>query len=96
MTASTFLPISGESVNIQDIKPQGTDIEYGDINIQTLNAFGGTTAIYTYYGGEEYDDGSVAGWYTDDGLAEVEFAPGTGLWIAGLDGATITFPAPEL
>lgn len=90
---ANMMPVS---VNLQDILPEGDGIEYGDINIQTLDAFGGTIDTYTYYGAEEYDEGSVAGWYTDDGLADVDFAPGMGLWVAGLDGATITFPAPEL
>ena len=91
MTAATFVPISGDGVGIQQILPAGDGIEYGDINIQTLDAFGGTIDTYTYYGAEEYDEGSIAGWYTDNGLANVDFAPGMGLWVAGLDGATLTF-----
>ena len=87
MTAATFVPVSDDGVSIQQILPTGDNIEYGDINIQTLDAFGGTVDTYTYYGAEEYNEGSAAGWYTDNGLADAAFATGTGLWVAGLDGS---------
>lgn len=85
MTGVTFLPVTGNGVDIQSIIPAGDNIDTGDVNIQTLNAFGQTDDMYTYYGEGEYDDDSVAGWYTDDGLASVSFAPGQGLWVAAPD-----------
>ena len=73
------------------------DVDYGYVNIQTLNAYGQTLATYVYYGADEWDDGSVAGWYNDDGLVDVTFAAGTGLCVAAPDAeTTITIPAPEL
>ena len=82
---------------IQDLLPKGDNVDSGDVNIQTLNAFGQTVDMYTYYGAGEYDDDSVSGWYTDAGLSEITFAPGQGLWVAAPDeSTTLTFPAPEL
>ena len=91
---ANMMPVS---MDIQDILPAGSNIDYGDVNIQTLDAYGRKVDMYTYYGEEEYDDGSVAGWYTDDGLADVSFELGQGLWVAAPDNeTTIQFPAPEL
>ena len=92
MTGCTFVPVAGGNVNIQDIKPTGDNIDTGDVNIQTLNAYGQTIATYSYYGADEWDDGSEAGWYDDDGLVDVSFAAGTGLWVAAPDAeTTLTF-----
>ena len=92
MTGATFLPVAGNGVDIQSIFPTGDNIDAGDVNIQTLDAFGRTENMYTYYGEGEFDDGAAAGWYTDDGLAIVSFAPGQGLWVAAPDGdTTITY-----
>ena len=88
MTGCTFVPVGGGDVNIQDIKPSGDNIDTGDVNIQTLNAYGQTVASYVYYGEDEYDDGCPAGWYDDDGLVNVTFAAGTGLWVAAPDAET--------
>ena len=97
LTGSVFVPVSGESVNIQDLIPAGPDIEGGNVYIQTVDAFGLTLNTYTYYGADGYDDGSAAGWYTDSGLAEVTFAAGEGMAIFAPDAETsVTFPAPEL
>ncbi len=92
MTGATFLPVTGSGVDIQSIIPAGDNINSGDVNIQTLNAFGQTVDTYIYYGEGEFDDGAAAGWYTDDGLADVSFAPGQGLWVAAPNGdTTITY-----
>ena len=97
MTGATFLPVAGSGVDIQSIIPTGDNIDAGDVNIQTLDAFGRTENMYTYYGEGEFDDGAAAGWYTDDGLANVSFEPGQGLWVASPDTPTsLQFPAPEL
>ena len=84
-------------VDLQDIVATGASVDEGTVNIQTLDAYGRMTAMYTYMGEDMYDDGYPAGWYDDDGLADVTFAPGTGLWVSGPDSSTsITIPAPEL
>ena len=82
---------------IQDILPVGDSVDGGTVNIQTLDAYGRTTAMYTYWGDDMFDDDCPAGWYDDDGRVDVTFAAGTGLWVAGPDSNTsITIPAPEL
>lgn len=87
-----FLPVSGGNINIQDIVPSGDSIDEGDVNIQTLDAYGRTTEAYVYYGEDMFDDGYPAGWYTDEGTAEASFTQGTGLWIAAPDAETsLTF-----
>ena len=97
MSSSTFVPVGGGDVNIQDIKPNGDSIDEGNVSIQTLDAYGRMVALYTYYGEDMYDDGYPAGWYDDDGLVDITFDAGTGLWVAAPDSATsITIPAPEL
>ena len=92
MTGGTFVPVAGGNVNIQDIKPNGDNIDTGDVYIQTLNAYGQKVATYVYYGQDEFDDDCPAGWYDDDGLVDVTFAAGTGLWVAAPDAeTTLTF-----
>ena len=92
MSGSTFVPVSGGNVNIQDITPAGDTIDEGDVNIQILDAYGRTTAAYVYYGADMFDDGYPAGWYDDDGIANATFATGTGLWVAAPDAnTTLTF-----
>ena len=84
------------SVSLQDIIPEGDDIDTdGAINIQTLSAGGRTVDTYQWidWGGE--DVGWMDGDYT---LVEnVNFAPGQGLWVQGSkDTEFLRFPAPEL
>ena len=92
MTSATFVPITGTDVSIGDIKLTGDTIDEGTVNIQTLNAFGVTTAMYTYWGDDMFDDDCPAGWYDDNGPVSVKFPVGTGLWVAGPDeNTTLTF-----
>lgn len=49
MTGCTFVPVGGGDINIQDILPAGSNIDTGDVNIQTLNTYGQTIATYSYY-----------------------------------------------
>lgn len=91
---ANMMPVS---INIQDIVPSGDDIDEGTVSIQTLDSRGATVDMYIYYGKDMWDDDMPAGWYTDDGLANVEFAAGEGLWVGAPDASTsIRFPAPEL
>lgn len=86
------------SINLQDIVPQGENINKdGGINIQLLNAYGVTTAKYQWIDWSADDD--VVGWC--DGNFElvtgVTFGPGQGLWVQGTkDTEYLRFPAPEL
>ena len=92
MSSATFVPVGGGDVNINDIKPNGSSIDEGDVNIQTLDALGHTVATYVYYGDDMFDDDCPAGWYDDDGAVDVSFPVGTGLWIAAPDAETsLTF-----
>ena len=83
MTGNTFVPVAGGDLNLQDIVPTGDSIDEGVVNIQTLDAAGRTTGMYTYWGDDMFDDDCPAGWYTDEERAEITFATGTGLWVAG-------------
>ena len=86
------------SINLQDIVPQGENINKdGGINIQLLNAYGVTTAKYQWIDWSADDD--VVGWC--DGNFElvtgVTFGPGQGLWVQGTkDTEYLRFPATEL
>ena len=92
MSSATFVPVGGGDVSINDIVPNGDSVAEGTVNIQTLDGFGRTTATYVYMGADMFDDGYPAGWYDDDGLADVRFSIGTGLWIAAPDSETsLTF-----
>lgn len=88
MSSATFVPVTGGNVNIQDIQANGASVDEGTVNIQTLDGYGRTTATYTYMGKDMFDDGYPAGWYDDEGLADVTFAPGAGLWIAAPNSET--------
>lgn len=92
MSGATFVPVGGGDVNISDIKLDGATIDDGTVNIQTLDAYGRTTAMYTYWGDDMFDDDCPAGWYDDDGAVGVSFPAGTGLWVAAPDSdTTLTF-----
>lgn len=88
MSSATFVPVGGGDVSINDIKPNGASVEEGTVNIQTLDGYGRTTATYIYMGADMFDDGYPAGWYDDEGVVDVTFATGTGLWIAAPDSET--------
>ena len=83
-------------IDLTGIIPGGK-YESGDINIQTLTASGATDKMYSFV--KDRKDN----WYwknddTGDTIAEgdVKFAAGAGLWISGVDGATLTIQAPTL
>ena len=92
-------------VNVADTKA-GVDLvsftpggEYsaGDIEIQTLTELGFTDKTYTFtkdrkgnWFWKDVDEGTTI----EEG--DVTFDPGKGLWVAGVDGATITIPGVTL
>ncbi len=82
-------------VDLHDIIPSGTYAS-GNICIQTLTPTGLRDKSYTYAYSKKQSR-----WYWYDGSkevlrGEVTFAPGKGLWVFGVDGASITFPGPTL
>ena len=73
----------------------------GKIQIQILDANGYTSQAYKYYKGMTRGAFTVDGWYdlTNGGMVTPDnnpsFPAGTALWFGGIDGATVTFPAPK-
>ena len=92
MLTGTFVDVSGaKEVDLTKIVTGG-DYASGDINVQTLTATGATDQMYSFVKDRK------GNWYwknddTGDKIAEgdVVFTSGTGLWIGGVDGATLTF-----
>ena len=83
-------------IDLTSIIPGG---EYGsgDIMVQTLTPAGLADKSYSF------NKDRKGNWFwsdvdTGDKIAEgdVKFAPGAGLWVYGVDGATITIPGPTL
>jgi hypothetical protein len=91
--AAGFIEVSGEGLNLTTIKPTADGTCAGDIYIEMLDSAGFTTATYYWYQGSR---GKEDGWYNDDDemigedVDDITFAPGTGLWLTGIDGDTLT------
>ena len=87
-----FTPVQ---IDLLSIIPGG-DYASGDIVIQTLTAGGLADKTYSFVKPRRGD----WQWQNDDDETVEEgtvfFAPGKGLWVAGVDGATITIPGPTL
>ena len=98
MTGAQFFNIGATTdVNLQDIKPTGEDTS-DNVIIQTLDAYGHGVAMYNWvdYAG---DSGDQEAWIDTDTfeIVDVDFAPGTGLWVDGSSTEqSLRFPAPEL
>ena len=84
------------TVDLQDIVVEGKDIATdGEINIQLLDAYGRTTAMYSWIDW----DGEPTGWCNGDFevVEGVTFNAGQGLWVGGTTTTQyLRFPAPEL
>lgn len=86
------------SINLQEIIPTGNDTS-DNVIIQTLDAYGHGVAMYNWvdYAG---DSGAQEAWIDTDTfeiVTDVDFAPGTGLWVDGTSTEQgLRFPAPEL
>ena len=65
----------------------------GDIYIEILDSLGYTEQTYYWY---QNSFGKDDGWYNDDDdmigvdVDDIVFAPGTGLWLTGIDGEELT------
>ena len=84
------------AIDLTAIVPNGT-YTANAISVQTLNYDGTTDKYYSF------TKDRSGNWFwkdidTGSKIAEgdVVFAPGQGLWISGVDGATLTFPGPTL
>ena len=84
------------AIDLLDLIPGG---EYGsdDITVQTLNFDGTTDKMYTF-GKDRRGNWFWSDVDTGDKIEEgdVVINPGQGLWIGGVDGATLTIPGPTL
>ena len=76
----TFEGVGTDSINIQDIKPIGDDVDgEGGINLQTLTASGTAGDVQLAW----WDDGSDSGWYDEnDDTPDTFISKGTSLWIS--------------
>ncbi len=88
------------SVQIQEILPTGllSNQLSDNVFIQLLDDVGHATTTYFWIDYAENESGdTVEAWVdADDAIADVNFAPGQGLWVQAIDGASLRFPAPEL
>ena len=76
----TFEGVGTDSINIQDIKPVGEDVDGdGAINLQTLTASGTAGDVQLAW----YDDGTDSGWYdASDDTPDILITKGTSFWIS--------------
>ena len=76
----TFEGVGTDSINIQDIKPVGDDVDGdGGINLQTLASDGTAGAVGLAW----YDDGTDSGWYDEnDDTPDTLITKGTSFWIS--------------
>ena len=100
--ATQFYTIGKDGVSLLDLTFDTSAQEKiaGTLKIQLLDANGYTTQYYEYYKGGR-GTYSVDGWYgSAEGCRITEdnnpsFPAGQALWFGGIDGATVTFPAPK-
>ena len=85
LTGPQFISTGGGAFNLADLKLVSSADLAGNVEIQTLNNWGGT-------GDEDYLwDGSK--WIDGDGnpVSDITFAPGKGLWVYNYSGEAVTF-----
>ena len=85
------------ATDIQSIIPVDGEGEYigdGDINIQFASPLGLLQVAYAYYGKDEYDDDTPAGWYDEmeDELAVYTFSAGEGFKVSAGKAGFLRFP----
>ena len=83
------------ALDLTSIVPGG-EIASEDVTIQTLTAEGRSDLFFSFYKPRRGDFRWVDNDGNDVAEGDVTFAPGKGLWVAGVDGATITIPGPTL
>lgn len=89
MTTATFTPISGDSINLQDLIPAGEGVGgYGDVVIQTMDSTGSWAGEYAWY--TMAATGMEDGWYdTEMSLANATINYKQGLFVQA--GAGVKF-----
>ena len=85
------------TTDIQDVIPvdgEGDYIGDGEINIQFASPLGLLEVAYSYYGKDEYDDDTPAGWYNEktDELADYTFTAGEGFKVSAGKAGFLRFP----
>ena len=102
--ATQFYTIGKEGVSLLDLTFDTSAQEkiLGNLRIQLLDANGITTKTYSYFkNAGSRSKYQTDGWYDMHGDVlitadnDVTFAAGEALWFGGIDGATVTFPAPK-
>ena len=78
--------VAGGALDIQNLLPVDGDGEYvgdGAVNVQFISPLGYVQTAYAYYGKNEYDDDTPAGWYNEktDELAEYTFSSTEGFMV---------------
>lgn len=88
--------IRPSSVDIQTIIPIDSNEEKifgGDVNIQFYSNVGKFQQAFAYFDEEEVDEGSIEGWYNDDGeYAEYTFLAGEGFKLSTAQAGYLRFP----
>ena len=89
--------VAGGALDIQKLLPvdgEGNYIGDGAVNIQFYSNLGAFQGSYAYYGKDEYDDDTPAGWYDEgeDELAVYTFAAGEGFKISATEAGYLRFP----
>ena len=91
-----FTEVDGSGFNLTSLKLDVGEARCnGSIYIETLNSLGYTEQTYYWYQNARAPY-ATDGWYNDDGeligeeVDDIVFAPGTGLWLTGIDGEVLT------
>ena len=89
--------VTGGALDIQKLLPVDSEGDYigdGAVNIQFYSNLGAIQGQYAYYGKDEYDDDTPAGWYDEsaDELADYTFAAGEGFKISATQAGYLRFP----
>ncbi len=82
--------VAGGALDIQNLIPVDGDGDYvgdGAVNVQFLSPLGVMQSSYAYYGKDEYDDDTPAGWYNEktDELAAYSFNASEGFMVNSSD-----------
>ena len=93
MTGPQFISTGGGNFNLADLRLVSQADTAGNVEIQTLNNWGGTGDEDYLWDGTKWLDAN-----TSEPVSNVTFAPGKGLWVFNFSGEAIGFhiPAPEL
>ena len=91
MTAATFEPINGNSINLQSLIPSGSGVGgYGDVVIQVMDSTGSWNGEYAWYTMD--GAGMEDGWYdTEMNLATATIAYKQGLFVQAGAGVKLTY-----